>query len=85
MILTLTVKMNTKEPYQRKRHTSSSLTTLKYIVFTQKAASQNQLYRQLGNSPQNTKSNQATIILSAALQLLKADLYQKALSQVLYH
>lgn len=62
-------------------HTASSLNTLKYRIFTKKAAIQNQLCKQPGNSPQTTKSNQATITVSAALQLLQADLYQKALSQ----
>lgn len=88
VILILTVKTNTKEPYHREKnqknkttHTSPSLTTLKYRIFTKKAISQNQLCRQLGNSPQNTKSNQATIIVSVELQLLQADLYKRALSQ----
>lgn len=84
-ILILTVKTNTKEPYHRKKktnnHTSSSLTTWKYRRFTKKAISQNQLCRQPGNSPQNTKSNQATIIVSAELQLLQVGFYKKALSQ----
>lgn len=81
MIFIITVKTNTKEPYHRKKHTSSSLPTLKYRIFTKKAASQNQPCRQLGNSLRTTKSNKATIIVSAALQLLHPNLYRKALSE----
>lgn len=86
VILILTVKTNTKEPYHRKKrtrtiHTSFSLTTLKYRIFTKITISQNQLCRQLGNSPQNTNSNQETIIVSAELQLLQVNFYKKALSQ----
>lgn len=63
VILIFTVKTNTKEPYHREKknqktkttHTSSSLTTLKYRIFTKKAISQNQLCRQLGNSPPKHK------------------------------
>lgn len=40
---------------EKKAHSSSSLTTLKYRIFTKKAISQNQICRQPGNFPPKHK------------------------------
>lgn len=60
MNLLLLKKSNTEGPHDRKRHIPSSLTTLKYGVFTKKAVSQNQLCRQVKNSPTKHKIQPAT-------------------------
>lgn len=81
MILILTVKTNTKEHYHRKKP---------HIIFIDYTEIQN-IYKESSKPesamqttwefPPKHKIQPGTISVSAALQLLQADLYQKALSQ----